>query len=161
MQGNWGTHYDYVGMPAEFQKDRPMATKKQSSFAIEIHPVTKADGKPAGWCSVAPREHFPALENSRILKPVDEQPVWSISCLFVEKNYRRQGISVALLRAAADYVKRHGGKIVEGYPTEPKKNRLPDVFIWTGIASAYQKAGFVECARRSQTRPIMRFVVKE
>jgi len=120
-----------------------------------------ADGKPVGWCSVAPREHFPALENSRILKPVDEKSVWSISCLFVEKSYRRQGISVALLRAAADYVKRQGGKIVEGYPTEPQKDRMPDVFVWTGIASAYQKAGFVECARRSETRPIMRFVVKE
>ena len=120
-----------------------------------------ADGKPVGWCSVAPREHFPALGNSRLLKPVDEKPVWSISCLFVEKKYRRQGISVALLRAAADYVKRQGGKIVEGYPTEPQKDRMPDVFVWTGIASAYQKAGFVECARRSETRPIMRFVVKE
>jgi GNAT superfamily N-acetyltransferase len=119
-----------------------------------------ADGKPVGWCSVAPREHFPALENSRILQPVDEQPVWSITCLFVEKKFRRQGISVALLRAAAEHVKRQGGKIVEGYPTEPKKDRLPDVFVWTGLASAYQQAGFVECARRSETRPIMRFSIK-
>ena len=120
-----------------------------------------ADGKPVGWCSVAPRQHFPALENSRILKPVDEQPVWSITCLFVEKKFRRQGISVALLRAAAEYVKRRDGKIVEGYPTEPKKDRLPDVFVWTGLASAYQQAGFVECARRSETRPIMRFLIKK
>lgn len=119
------------------------------------------DGKPVGWCSVAPRAHFPALENSRILKPVDAQPVWSISCLFVEKSFRRQGISVALLRAAIDYVKQRGGKIIEGYPTEPKKDRMPDVFVWTGLASAYQKAGFVECARRSATRPIMRCVVKK
>lgn len=120
-----------------------------------------ADGKPVGWCSVAPREHFPALENSRILQPVDEKSVWSISCLFVEKSYRRHGISVALLRAAAEHVKRQGGKIVEGYPTEPKKNRMPDVFVWTGLASAYQQAGFVECVRRSETRPIMRLLVKK
>ena len=119
-----------------------------------------ADGKPVGWCSVAPREHFPALENSRIFQPVDEKPVWSISCLFVEKSYRRQGISVALLRAATEHVKRQGGKIVEGYPTEPKKDRMPDVFIWTGTASAYQQAGFTECARRSETRPLMRFSIK-
>lgn len=119
------------------------------------------DGKPVGWCSVAPREHFPALENSRILQPVDAQPVWSITCLFVEKNCRRQGISVALLRATADYVKRQGGKIVEGYPTESKKERLPDVFVWMGLASAYRRAGFIECARRSPIRPIMRFTIKK
>jgi len=118
------------------------------------------DGKPAAWCSVAPREQFPASERSRILKPVDEKPVWSISCLFVEKNYRNRGVSTELLRGAAKYVKQQGGKIVEGYPTEPKKDRVPDVFVWTGIASAYQKAGFVECARRSETRPIMRFSIQ-
>lgn len=116
--------------------------------------------QPVGWCSVAPREHFPALKNSRILQPVDAQPVWSISCLFVLKRFRQQGISVQLLRRAVAYVKQQGGKIVEGYPTEPKKDRLPDVFVWTGIASAYQKAGFKECLRRSATRPIMRFLIK-
>ncbi len=118
-------------------------------------------GKPVGWCSVAPREHFPALENSRILQPIDEQPVWSVTCLFVEKSFRRHGVSVALLRAATDYVKRRHGKIIEGYPTEPQKDRVPDVFVWTGLASAYQQAGFIECARRSPTRPIMRFLVKK
>lgn len=150
---------------SEFEAGKGEKNRRAMQALVELGKIpgllAYADGKPVAWCSVAPREHFPALENSRILKPVDEQPVWSISCLFVEKSYRRQGISVALLRAAADYVKRQGGKIVEGYPTEPQKDRMPDVFVWTGIASAYQQAGFVECARRSETRPIMRFVVKE
>ena len=113
-------------------------------------------GRSVGWCSVAPRESFPVLGRSRILKPVDDRPVWSIVCFFVDRELRGQGVSVALLRAAADYVRRRGGKVLEGYPVEPKKSPMPAVFAHTGLAAAFQKAGFEECARRSETRPIMR-----
>ncbi len=50
-------------------------------------------------------------------------------------------------------------KIVEGYPIAPKKDKVPDVFAYTGFLSAFQSAGFVEVARRSETRPIMRFYI--
>ena len=118
------------------------------------------DGEPVGWCSVAPREDFPRLENSRILKPVDEKPVWSIVCLFIQKNYRNSGISVQLLKAAKKYAEEQGVKILEGYPVEPKKDKMPDAFVWTGLASAFLKAGFKEQLRRSETRPIMRYYIK-
>ena len=109
-----------------------------------------------GWCAVAPRTEYVALERSRILKPVDDQPVWSISCLFVKKPYRRQGISTKLLRAAADFAIRRGAKIVEGYPTEPGSENMSDPFLWHGVSSAFIAAGFKEVLRRSETRPIMR-----
>ena len=118
-----------------------------------------SEAEPIAWCSVAPRENFPALERSRVSKRLDDKPVWSISCLFVHKNFRMYGVSVELLRAAIDYVKEKGGSIVEGYPVEPKKKPMPAVFAWTGIASAFLKAGFIECARRSETRPFMRFLI--
>jgi len=117
--------------------------------------------KPLAWCSVAPRDQFSALDRSRILKPVDELPVWSISCFFVEKNYRGKGLSIQMIKAAVDYVKKNGGAVVEAYPVEPKKDKMPDAFAWTGLASAFIKAGFTECARRSETRPIMRFYIED
>ena len=113
--------------------------------------------QPVAWCAVAPREIYPALERSRILKKIDEQFVWSISCFFIDKRYRKQGLSIQLLKAAVDYVKKKGGKIIEGYPVEPKKDKTADVFVWTGLASAFKKANFIECIRRSETRPIMRY----
>jgi len=116
-----------------------------------------AEGRPIGWCSVAPRERFPVLDRSRILKRIDDKPVWSIVCLFVEKQHRNEGVSVQLLRAAVDYVREQGGQVVEGYPVEPKKDRMPDLFASTGLAVAFREAGFIECVRRSETRPIMRF----
>lgn len=49
--------------------------------------------------------------------------------------------------------------MLEGYPVEPRKGRMPDVLAFTGVPAAFERAGFVECARRSETRPIMRLQV--
>ncbi len=114
------------------------------------------DGEPVGWCAVAKREDYPALERSRIMQPVDEKPVWSVSCFFIRADQRKKGLTVQLLHGAVDYVRSRGGRIVEGYPIEPKLNNMPPVFAWTGFASAFIEAGFKEVARRSETRPIMR-----
>ncbi len=113
--------------------------------------------EPVGWCAVAPREEFPRLDRSRILKPVDDKPVWSVVCLFVRKDHRRQGVSTRLLKAAVDHVRKQGGQIVEGYAVEPKRGKTPDVFAYHGLADAYRRVGFKEVARRSPTRPIMRY----
>ncbi|MDJ0849995.1 MAG: GNAT family N-acetyltransferase [Myxococcota bacterium] len=119
-----------------------------------------AGAEPVGWCAVAPRGDYPSLERSRVLKRIDDTPVWSVACLFVKKEYRKQGVSVALLEAVIAHVRRQGGRCVEGYPVEPKKPRMPDVFAWTGLASAFERAGFEECARGSATRPIVRYAIR-
>jgi hypothetical protein len=116
-------------------------------------------GQPAGWVSLGPREAFPVLERSRILKRIDEQPVWSVVCFFIAKAKRRQGVSLGLLKAAVAYAGQQGATIVEGYPEEPRPGAAPHPFVFTGLASTFRQAGFVEVARRSETRPIMRFQI--
>ena len=116
-------------------------------------------GEVVGWIAVEPRESYPKLAHSRVLKPVDDQPVWSVTCFFVAKQFRRKGITVELLKAAIEHVQRQGGKIVEGYPVEAQ-TAIPAPFIYTGTASAFQQAGFQEVARRSPTRPIFRFFIE-
>jgi GNAT superfamily N-acetyltransferase len=117
------------------------------------------DGRPVGWCAIAPRGEFPRLERSRILKPVDDRPVWSVVCFFIAREYRRKGIGLALLRAAVEYAAANGAEIIEGYPVEPRRGCSPDVFVYHGLASMFRRAGFEEVARRSDTRPIMRYFV--
>lgn len=112
-----------------------------------------------GWIAVEPRTEYPRLARSRVLKPVDDQPVWAITCFFTRKDFRDQGVTVALLKAAVAHVKKHGGKLVEGYPVEPKRGKMPAAFAYTGLASAFCKAGFREVARNSETRPIFRFEI--
>lgn len=117
-------------------------------------------GKQAiGWCALAPRRDYVVLANSRVLKPVDQKPVWSVTCLFIAKAFRRRGVSVALLFAAAQFAKKRGAKIVEGYPVAHSPEKFPDIFFWTGRPGMFLHAGFSEIARRSPTRPIMRKVL--
>ncbi|GAB4380622.1 MAG: GNAT family N-acetyltransferase [Calditrichia bacterium] len=115
------------------------------------------DGGPVGWCALGPREIYPRLARSRILQPVDDQPVWSVVCFFIPRRFRRQGLSLALLKGAVDYARQNGARIVEGYPVAPRQEKAPDAFVWTGLEHTFLRAGFREVARRSPTRPIYRY----
>ena len=155
----------------DFERDKGPANKRRMQAIVNAgkppgilaYPATKPSGvtvsdkpTPIGWCAVGPRESYASLQRSRILKPIDDRPVWSVTCLFVKKGLRRQGVSVQLLRAAQEHARKQGAKILEGYPVEPRNESMPDVFAWTGLARAFLAAGFSECLRRSETRPIMR-----
>ena len=113
-------------------------------------------GKEAvGWIALEPRAAYPRLEGSRILFPVDERPAWAVSCFFIKRGFRNQGVSAQLLDAAVAYAAKQGAKVIEGFPVD-KRDRTADAFVFTGLASTFRKCGFKEVARRSPTRPIMR-----
>jgi len=116
--------------------------------------------KPVGWCAIASREKYIRLEKSRVLKRIDDEAVWSIPCFFIKKEFRRKGLSTEILKAAVEFSKSKGVKIVEGYPAEPYSNNIPAAFAWTGFPSSFRKAGFKEAIRRSKSRPIMRYYIK-
>lgn len=118
--------------------------------------VALVDDNPVGWIQLDRRSEFPRLEGSRVLKPVDDANVWSISCFLIDKNHRKQGLSTRLLEAACDLVKERGGGVIEGYPIDTPKNPYPAVYAFTGFVGTFRDAGFEEVARRSPTRPIMR-----
>jgi GNAT superfamily N-acetyltransferase len=147
----------------QYEADR--GTKNKHAFQRIVEGNAKpgiiayAAQRPIGWCAVAPRSEYVGLERSRILKPVDDQLVWSISCLFVDKEFRRQGVSTKLIKAAAEFAGRQGAKIVEGYPVDTSSGKMADPFLWHGVSQAFLAAGFKEILRRSDSRPIMRLVI--
>lgn len=129
---------------------------------------------PVAWCAVAPREKYIRMENSKVLARIDDEPVWSIPCFFVSKNFRRKGLSTEMLKGVIGFCRKLNEapaptqtgksrtaekkiKILEGYPAVPYSENIPAAFAWTGMPSAFTKAGFVEAARRSKSRPIMRY----
>jgi GNAT superfamily N-acetyltransferase len=114
------------------------------------------DGRPVGWIALAPRDQYPRLLRARTLVGPDARPVWSITCLFVERGHRRQGLSVALIEAAAAHARACGATLIEGYPVEPTGGHLPDAFAFTGLRAAYARAGFNEVARSAPTRSVVR-----
>ena len=114
-----------------------------------------ADGRPVGWVSVAPRDEFGRVERSRILKPVDDEAVWSVVCFFVDPSARGGGLAAALLEAAVDHAAAHGARLVEGYPVD-RDSRVDPSGAYYGVGSMFRDAGFTEVARRKADRPIVR-----
>lgn len=112
--------------------------------------------RPIAWCSVAPREAYPGLDRSRTLGRIDGEPVWSVVCFFVAAPFRRRGMTVQLLKAAVEYVRGRGGRMVEGYPHRPAKPGA-DAGHYMGLVSAFLQAGFQEVARPSATRSLVRY----
>ncbi len=145
---------------SEFERRKGDGNREAFRRRVEAGPppglVAYRGGEPVGWCAVAPREEYAVLGRSPVLEPVDDTPVWSLTCFFIRRDLRRSGLSVALIEAAVRFARGAGARWLEGYPVVPRKDVAPDVFVFTGLPGAFEKCGFAEVARRSPTRPIYR-----
>ncbi len=115
------------------------------------------EGKAIAWLALAPREDFVKLAKSRVHRPIDDKPVWSIPCFFIDRNFRRKGLSVALLKGAIEYAKKRKIMILEAYPVVPTQKKWPDSFLWVGLLKSFERAGFEVVDRTSKSRPMVRY----
>jgi GNAT superfamily N-acetyltransferase len=114
------------------------------------------DGTVAGWCGLGPRAQMGRLVRSRTILPVDELPVWSVTCFVVRTGFRRQGVARALLAGAVSYAAECGAPALEGYPIDPAGKRVSTSFAYVGTTSMFEAAGFhrvTETAARSARLP--------
>jgi GNAT superfamily N-acetyltransferase len=91
-----------------------------------------------GWCQLTPRDALPCLDRTWRLKRVDDVPVWSLSCFYVRKGCRRQGVTSVLI-AAALKAARKAKAALEAYPLDAE---LTPSASGTGFVSTFARAGF-------------------
>jgi GNAT superfamily N-acetyltransferase len=115
--------------------------------------IALADDLAVGWCQLTPRHAIPALDRLWRLRRVDDVPVWSISCLYVRKGYRKRGVTSALIAEAVEIARRAGAPAIEAYPFDAS---VSPSATGTGYASTFERAGFTTIARHVPARPIMR-----
>lgn len=111
------------------------------------------DGRALGWVQVTPRAELPRLDRARNLRRVDDAPVWSLSCLYIRRGHRRQGVATALIHGAVAHARAQGAVALEAYPLDAGATPGSS---FTGYASTFVRAGFVEVARHVPARPILR-----
>ncbi len=104
--------------------------------------VTYLDGTPVAWCSISPRGDIPRLVASRLIRPVDDLPVWSIICVVVRSGHRRQGVTTALLEGACAWAASRGAPAVEAYPVDPAGERMDLTMAFVGTRAMFAKVGF-------------------
>ncbi len=113
----------------------------------------------AGWIAIAPRSEVGArfTPRARVYRVLDDVPVWSVTCFYTRRERRGQGVSAALLDAAVGYAFAHGAPMIEAYPIIPADDAPVSEFsAFTGTLPLFLKAGFVEAARPTPTRAIVR-----
>lgn len=158
--GCWCTWWRLPG--PDFSK---MSTTEKKEYIRTVVQAGKEPGLiaylesvPAGWVSVAPRTEFARLARSRKLAPVDDAPVWSINCFFIDRHYRRRGLNRLLIEAAIQFAASKGATLLEAYPIEVS-GKASSSSLYYGVADTFRQCGFVEVARRSETQVIMRLKV--
>lgn len=109
------------------------------------------------WIALSPRSDFKRLENSRVHKPIDDIPVWTIPCFFISKPFQKKGFSTKLIIRIIEYAKQNGIHTLEAYPNKTPKEKLPAAFLWTGMLSSFLKAGFEIVDETSVNRPTVRY----
>jgi GNAT superfamily N-acetyltransferase len=147
-------HYRRSGAPPAGSRNRDQLCELVDAGMVPGL-IGYLDGGPVGWISLGPRGDYAKLERSPIMKPVDDEDVWSIVCTFVDKAHRGQGLQGRLLETGIDYARRNGARLLEAYPVD-KPTRGHDDFMFFGSRSLYERAGFREVVRRSPTRVVMR-----
>ena len=103
--------------------------------------VTYLDGTPVGWCNIGPRAEITRLAQSRLMRPVDDRPVWSIVCVVVRSGYRKRGVTGQLIEGAVQYAAAHGAPVVEAHPVDPP-GRMDLTMAFVGTKRMFEKAGF-------------------
>ncbi|RWK39635.1 GNAT family N-acetyltransferase [Mesorhizobium sp.] len=152
----------YGRIGSSYRKRPGEENKAAFRQAVEHGPspgVLAFDGGTAvGWCQVTPRDAVPWLDRLWQLKRVDDAPVWSLSCLYVRKTYRRQGITSHLIAAALEAARRANAPALEAYPFDADVSPSAS---GSGYASSFARAGFRVVACRVPARPIMRYDFKQ
>jgi len=114
-------------------------------------------GVPIGWCQYGPAENFIRFERTRAYQalevPTELKPQWRISCIFIDKHRRREGLSQLPLKAALEAIEKKGGGIVEAFPFDIPGAKRPS---YTGSVKMFTIEGFEEVARLGKITVLMR-----
>ncbi|MGN7949536.1 GNAT family N-acetyltransferase [Microbacterium sp. 22215] len=111
--------------------------------------IAYVDGEAAGWIRIGPRSAQARIPRTRMIaaataEPFDDESVWAVTCFVVRREHRGAGLNHELLRAAVDFARASGARLIEGYPvdTRGEKKRTNDLFH--GTLGTFLDAGFEE-----------------
>jgi GNAT superfamily N-acetyltransferase len=129
-----------------------LAMKRRVDAGTPVGLLAYVEDEPVAWCSVAPRESYRPIGGIDYPEGVS---VWTVVCFFIQRGFRRQGLSAALLDAAVKVARRHGADVVEASPVDPDSPS----FRFMGYRSTFLEAGFDELQTAGTRRHVMHRVL--
>jgi GNAT superfamily N-acetyltransferase len=125
------------------------------------HAALVFDGDEAvAWAQYGRPEELPNIHHRQeyeagLVRP----PNYRVTCIFVDRRYRRHGVATLALRGALDLIAKAGGGVVEGYPhdmsKQPKGKQMSSSFLYNGTRNMYEEAGFTHERTKGQKNCVM------
>ena len=138
--------------PAEVKEANSANSRRQIigriRAGVPVGLLAREGEEAVGWVSVAPRDTF-RLKGA----PAESgEVVWSISCFFVPRDRRREGLSRELIAGAVDHARANGATVVEAYPVDPNSPSYRHM----GFVPVFAAAGFDDLGMAGKRRHVMR-----
>jgi hypothetical protein len=157
--GCWCTWFHTFSSEKTYSAENNRALKQQLVNEGRAHAALVFDGDEAvAWCEYCTPAELPNIYHRKEYEAeLDTMPDYRITCLFVDKKYRRQALTAVALRGAVDLIAQAGGGVVEGYPhdTEGKKVSV----LYNGTRSLFEQAGFSYIRAKGMRNCVMRTTV--
>jgi len=112
-----------------------------------------------GWCQFGPPAELPARMRG-FRKLGEAAPDWRLTCFFVDRDRRREGIAEAALAGALRIIAAKGGGTVDGYPIATGGKPYSSSFLFGGTESMFAEVGFRPLGSLGTSKRVMRRVVR-
>jgi hypothetical protein len=110
-----------------------------------------------GWAQYGSPAELPAIKNRKEYEAtLDRLPDWRITCLFVGKGHRRQGVAEAAVAGAVEQIAGLGGGTVEGYPEDVAGRKVSGSFLWNGTLRMFERLGFERVRKLGKHKWVVR-----
>ncbi len=163
--GVWGGcwcmafHSEGIGRgrtPADNRADKEVRVREGRAHAALVYDADRC----VGWCQFGSTDELPRIKHQRAYREeLDGLPDWRITCFFVAKGYRHQGVASTALAGAVAEIARLGGGIVESYPEEVVDRTVSSSFLHNGTVAMFEAAGFERDRRLGKNHWVVRTVV--
>jgi GNAT superfamily N-acetyltransferase len=157
--GCWCTWFHTMASEKTHDAAQNRALKERRVREDTAHAALVFDGDEAvAWCAYGPPHELPNIYHRKEYEETrGELPDFRITCIFVDKRYRRFGVSALAVQGALDLVARAGGGVVEAYPHDNDGAKVS--VLYTGTRALFERAGFTYDRPKGTRNCVMRAVV--
>jgi GNAT superfamily N-acetyltransferase len=158
--GCWCTWFHTLHDEKSFSAEGNRELKRMLVDEDRAHAALVLDGDQAvAWCQFGTPAELPNIYHGKQYDAETElEPDYRITCLFVDKKHRHQGLSSVALRGALDLISRAGGGVVEGYPHDNSGKKVS--VLYDGTRKLFEEAGFVYVRPKGSRNCVMRREVR-
>lgn len=111
------------------------------------------------WCQFGPPQELPNIYHRKEVESKTTMPDWRITCIFVDRDFRKEGLSLFALNGALELIKDSGGGVVESYPQDSQGNKVSNSFLYNATRQVFEKAGFSYKGKKGKNHCIMRTTI--